>query len=93
VAGGPRVHLVRVAGGRRVPRHGHRGVELTLVLQGAYTDSLGRFAVGDVAELDESVDHVPVAERAMPCVCLVVTEGRLVPRSPLARLALAFGGL
>lgn len=92
-ADGPRTHLLRVAGGVRLPRHTHRRFELTLVLAGAYGDQLGHFGAGDLAELDGAVEHAPVAAPGVPCVCLVVTEARLVLRSPLARIAQAFGDL
>ena len=34
---------------------------MTLVLRGSYSDELGSYGVGDVADLDEDVAHRPVA--------------------------------
>ena len=48
--------------GYGLPAHGHNGAELTLVLRGAYQDEVGRFGIGDAADLDESVEHRPVAD-------------------------------
>lgn len=71
------LRLIRVAPGRALPRHGHRGVEMTLVLEGAFTDERGRYGPGDLAEADEALDHRPVAEGPAECVCLIATLGRL----------------
>ena len=38
------------------------GQEMTLILRGAYRDQIGRFAPGDVADLDEGIEHQPVIE-------------------------------
>ena len=40
--------LLYIPSGAAVPDHGHRGTELTLVLQGAFRDETARFAAGDV---------------------------------------------
>lgn len=63
--------------GRRIPAHTHTGVELTLVLDGAFSDSRGRFSRGDISVADDSVDHRPVADADRPCISFAVTEGKL----------------
>lgn len=73
-AGGGTVRLLRIAPGMNMPRHGHAGLELAVVLAGAYRDEIGRFARGDVADLDEEVEHQPQADEAQGCVCLIATE-------------------
>ncbi len=75
--GGDIARLYRIGAGRAVPRHGHRGNEMTLVLTGAYRDDLGRVGRGDVAEVDDAVTHQPVAEPTEDCICLVVTDAPL----------------
>jgi putative transcriptional regulator len=84
-AGGD-LRLLRVAPGRAVPDHGHGGAELTLVLSGAYTDRLGRFGPGDVADLDEEVEHKPVADAGEDCICLVASERAIRLKGVLGRL-------
>jgi len=69
--------LLRVAPGLSLPRHGHSGPELTVVLTGSFSDELGRFQTGDVAEVDEKIDHRPVADTAGECVCLIAVQGPL----------------
>jgi putative transcriptional regulator len=72
-----RARLIRVKAGRAVPRHTHDGQELTLVLDGAFHDMLGRFERGDLAIADPSIDHQPVADPARDCLCLAVTDAPL----------------
>jgi putative transcriptional regulator len=88
-----RLLLIKVAPGRDVPEHGHNGSELTLVLQGAYRDEIGRFATGDVADLDESVEHRPVADPSAGCICVLGTERPARFRGLLARLMQPLTGL
>jgi putative transcriptional regulator len=78
--------LMRIAPGKAMPEHGHGGEEITMILSGAYTDKFGRFGAGDVADLDEDVDHRPVVEAGEPCICLVATEAPTRFKSLPARL-------
>lgn len=74
---GYRTRLIRVRAGRAVPHHTHEGQELTLVLEGAFSDASGRFARGDIEIADQSTDHQPIAEDGRDCICLAVTDGPL----------------
>ena len=78
--------LLRTAPGRSVPMHTHGGSELTLILQGAYRDAIGRFAPGDVADLDSEVEHQPVTEPGAPCICVAATDAPLRFSGWMARL-------
>lgn len=69
--------LLSIAPGITIPRHSHEGTELTLVLRGSYSDEIGRFRAGDLADLDSSIDHQPIADAAEPCICLIATDARL----------------
>jgi putative transcriptional regulator len=87
------VRLLYIPGGQAVPEHGHRGIELTLVLQGAFKDETGRFGVGDVEVAGDELDHIPVAEKGEACICLAATGAplrfhSLVPRifQPIFRI-------
>ena len=81
-----KLFLMRIAAGKAMPEHGHGGEEITLILSGAYNDSLGRFAAGDVADLDEEFEHQPVVEMGAACICLVATEAPTRFKSWPARL-------
>jgi putative transcriptional regulator len=82
--------LLKIAAGKALPAHGHAGTELTLVLQGAYNDELGRFACGDIADLDEHVEHQPVVDAELGCVCLIASTKPLQFKTLLGKLAQRF---
>ena len=82
--------LLFIPGGTAVPDHSHSGLELTLVLQGAFSDSISRFARGDVETGDEHLTHTPVAEEGEPCICLAATDGPLRFKGFLPRLVQPF---
>lgn len=80
------LRLLYIPPGRAVPEHGHRGLELTLVLQGSFSDSAGRFGVGDVETAHDEIDHQPVADPGPPCICLAATDAPLRFHALLPRL-------
>lgn len=84
--GGGSLRLLYIPPGRAVPEHGHRGLELTLVLQGSFSDAGGRFARGDVECADDAVDHQPVAGEGEPCICLAATDAPLRFHAMIPRL-------
>jgi putative transcriptional regulator len=87
------LRLLRIGAGRAMPEHGHGGEEITLVLKGAYRDHIGRFAAGDVADLDEEIEHKPVVEGDQDCICLVATERPTRFKTLAARLMQPFVGI
>jgi putative transcriptional regulator len=93
LAGGGGLGLLKVAPGRVVPEHGHSGAELTLVLRGSFHDATGRYGPGDVADLDETVAHTPVADPGPDCICLVASEKPARFRGLIARLLRPLHGL
>src|ERR1700722_6044663 len=90
---GANTQLLRVAPGTALAHHGHRGLELTVVLQGGYSDDLGHFGVGDVAETDDAIRHRPVADPGADCICLIATSGRLRFSGLIGRLIQPFIGM
>lgn len=80
------LYMLNIAAGKAVPEHGHGGEEMTLILSGAYRDELGRFGPGDVADLDEHIEHQPQVEPGAPCICLVATEAPTRFKSFFSRL-------
>jgi len=83
---GCEVSLMWIRAGRTLPTHTHEGVELTLVLDGAFNDVRGRYGPGDISVADDSLVHRPVAENARPCVALSVLEAPIKFRGSLPRL-------
>jgi putative transcriptional regulator len=82
---GYRARLFRLKAGRGVPRHTHGGSELTVVLEGAFSDERGHYGRGDLAIADGTVDHRPVADEGLDCLCLAVTDAPLRLTGPIAR--------
>ncbi|MDG1458664.1 MAG: ChrR family anti-sigma-E factor [Pseudoprimorskyibacter sp.] len=78
--------LLYIPAGMAVPDHGHNGIELTLVLQGAFEDEDGRFACGDMEVATEDLQHTPIADISEDCICLAVTNAPLRFNSFLPRL-------
>lgn len=85
--------LLFIPPGRAVPDHSHNGLELTLVLQGGFSDETGHYGVGDIEVGDHELEHTPVADEGAPCICLAATDAplrfnSLIPRmlQPLFRI-------
>ena len=71
------VRLLSIPPGQAVPDHSHNGLELTLVLQGSFSDDTGRFGVGDLEVADQDLEHTPIADAGAPCICLAATDAPL----------------
>ncbi len=80
------LRLLKVAPGQAMPEHGHGGAELTLLLRGSYRDEIGTFQTGDLADLDDDVEHRPVADLQDGCICLIASEEKAKFRGLMARL-------
>lgn len=80
------LRLLYIPPHRAVPEHSHGGLELTLVLQGSFSDSQGRFGRGDVESAHDDVNHQPKAGPEGPCICLAATDAPLRFSSLIPRL-------
>ncbi len=78
--------LLKMGAGRKLPAHTHRGYEMTLILEGSYTDHLGEFGRGDFVELDGSITHQPSIAEGADCICLAVTDAPIRFTEGWARL-------
>ena len=87
------LQLIKAGPGATVPEHGHGGAELTLILRGALSDATGSYGQGDVADLDQEVEHTPVADRSQGCVCAVANEVPTRFHGWMARLLQPWHGL
>ena len=92
-SGDATVRLLKIPAGTAIPDHGHRGTELTLVLQGAFVDETDRFARGDVEVANEDLNHTPTAEDGLDCICLAATDAPLRFSGIIPRLAQRFVGI
>jgi putative transcriptional regulator len=71
---GGTLKLLKASPAATIPEHGHGGHEMTLVLQGAFSDATGTYGIGDVADLDDHIEHTPVADSEIGCICALATE-------------------
>jgi putative transcriptional regulator len=71
------VRLIYIPANQAVPEHTHRGLELTLVLQGSFSDEDGTFGAGDLEVADQEVEHTPIAGPDEPCICVAATDAPL----------------
>ncbi len=67
--------LLHIKPGGGVPEHTHKGYELTLLLEGSFSDELGDYVPGDFIMLDSSVTHQPYSEQG--CLCFTVVNDAL----------------
>ncbi len=87
------LRLLKINPGVRIPKHTHGDEELTLILRGSYTDEVGDFARGDLADLDNEVIHAPLATGGEPCICLIATSAPLRFKTLVGRVVQPFIGL
>jgi putative transcriptional regulator len=82
--------LLYIPAGVAMPDHGHQGMEMTLVLQGAFLDDDDYFACGDVEIADSDLHHTPIAEIHTDCICLAVTDAPLKFKGIIPRIVQRF---
>jgi putative transcriptional regulator len=87
------LRLLKIQPGVSIPIHTHHGSEMTLILKGSYSDELGRFKAGDVADLDPTIEHQPITDGAQPCICLIATDAPMKFQGFLPKLLQPFVGL
>lgn len=70
--------------GSQAPSHTHRGVEVTLVLDGTFEDELGTYIPGDFILRQSDQTHTPRSDEG--CLCYSVLDSPLLFTSGWARL-------
>lgn len=90
IDGNANARLLYIPAGGAMPDHGHGGMEMTVVFQGAYSDGHSRFGPGDIEVADEDHHHTPVADIDEDCICLTVTDAPLKFNSWLPRVLQRF---
>lgn len=85
--------LYHIRAGGTIPKHTHRGTELTLVLEGSFSDEEGVYQEGDFLMRDAGHVHTPTAARKGDCICVGVldapirfTQWNYRPLNPFLRL-------
>lgn len=68
------VSFHKIKRGGKVVEHDHRGLEVTLVLEGSFSDDKGNYVPGDFIEKAPGDIHRPMAAQDQDCLCLSVVE-------------------
>jgi putative transcriptional regulator len=69
--------LYYIKAGGKIPEHTHRGSEMTLVLEGGFSDADGTYHQGDFLLREPSDVHAPTAVQSEDCICLAVLDAPL----------------
>ncbi|WP_394176949.1 ChrR family anti-sigma-E factor [Thalassotalea litorea] len=83
--------LMQIQPGGMIPEHTHKGFELTLLLDGEFSDDMGTYQAGDFIWLDGSHQHNPKTEDG--CLCLTVVSDALHFTQGFGKLLNPFGSL
>jgi putative transcriptional regulator len=83
---GLKTSLFWIRSGQAIPSHTHDGAEITLVLEGGFSDILGSYERGDISINDSTVDHQPVADDDGDCIGFAVTDAPLRLTGVIGRL-------
>jgi len=68
-------HLLHIDANGKVPSHTHNGFELTLLLEGTFSDDMGDYVPGDFILLDGKHNHQPATKEG--CLCFTVVSDAL----------------
>lgn len=72
------LQIMKIAPAAATPEHSHRGIEITLVLDGAFSDHTGSYGAGTLLVIhDGQSRHKPVACENQGCVCIVAGDAPL----------------
>ena len=78
--------LHKIKAGGKVPAHDHKGLEVTVVLQGSFSDGEGVYREGDFLVRQPGEQHRPTASQNDSCICLSVSEAPIRLTGPIKRL-------
>ena len=83
------IRLIAFKPGVTIPFHDHGGPEQIVVFTGALEEEGKRFERGDISIRDSGERHEQRVAPGVPCIALVVNEGKLQPLTLRGRLLLA----
>jgi len=78
--------LHKISAGGKTPQHDHRGLEVTVVLYGSFSDLDGVYNEGDFIIRQPGDVHSPVATKDDECICLSVVEAPIRLVGPILRM-------
>lgn len=88
-----KANFIYMEKGGKVPEHTHRGNEVTLVIDGEFSDGIGHYDSGDFMLMNDSHKHTPHSEADEGCLVFSVVDQPLHFTSGIARLLNPFSHL
>jgi putative transcriptional regulator len=85
-----KTYLLGVGRNMVMPVHDHGSSEMTLVLQGGFSDADGDYTVGDFIEKAPGEPHSPSTDGTEGCVSLITHERPIKPLTLLGKLLKPF---
>ncbi len=82
--------LFHIKAGGNVPKHHHRGDEITVVLKGSFSDQEDHYHVGDYIVRTSGESHTPVASQDEDCLCLASLDAPIVMNNWFYRVLAPF---
>ncbi len=65
----------KIKRGGKVAEHDHAALEITLVLEGSFSDDKGNYVAGDFLVKQPGEIHRPMAAQDQDCLCLTIVAG------------------
>ena len=88
-----KAHFIFMQKNGRVPEHTHRGTELTLVIDGEFSDGISHYDTGDFILMNSDNTHAPHSEASEGCLVFSIVDAPLHFTSGIARLLNPFSHL
>ncbi|GAA61448.1 hypothetical protein P20652_3325 [Pseudoalteromonas sp. BSi20652] len=89
--GALRSSLLHIDAGGEIPEHTHTGFEVTLLLDGEFSDEEGKYVPGDFIWQDGSHQHTPLTKDG--CLCFTVVSSALHFNKGFSKLLNPIGNL
>lgn len=90
---GSKTYLMYVAPGMTMPLHDHKGTEITLVLDGSFSDHKGHYQAGDLLINEPGDIHAPAIGGDDGCLCLFTARAPIAPKTLFGKLLQPFAGI
>jgi len=80
----------KIKRGGKVAEHDHRGLEVTLVLKGSFSDADGNYMPGDFIVKEPGDVHRPIAAQDQDCLCLSVVAAPVKVKGAIGKIVNPF---
>jgi putative transcriptional regulator len=88
-----KANFIYMEKGGSVPEHTHKGSEMTLVIDGQYSDGIDNYDCGDFSIMDHSNKHLPHSDADEGCLVFTIVDQPLYFTAGIARLLNPFSHL